>query len=78
MNMSILLSKLQTKKYLQRKKHSVDTRAKTILLTPVGKDAVAKLSIQINEMSVQFFKIPQTEELKFITKILAIRDRKLN
>jgi DNA-binding MarR family transcriptional regulator len=77
MNMSILLRKLQARNFIQRQEHSIDTRAKTITLTPLGKETVVKITFKINEIMAMFFQLSKSQEVAFTNKLQQIRDSKL-
>jgi DNA-binding MarR family transcriptional regulator len=77
MNASILLRKLNVRKFVQRKEHSIDTRAKTITLTTLGEETVLKISTEISEISNRFFGIPKNRLAEFTKHLQEIRDRKI-
>ncbi|MEQ1733719.1 MAG: MarR family winged helix-turn-helix transcriptional regulator [Bacteroidia bacterium] len=76
MNTSIIMHKLQTKKLIQRKEHPVDTRAKTISLTPIGEKKIADVVQAVEALTVSFFKIEPSKIAEFNKRILEIRNNK--
>jgi DNA-binding MarR family transcriptional regulator len=76
MNTSIIMRKLQTKKLIQRKEHPVDTRAKTISLTPIGEKKIADVVQAVEALTVSFFKIEPSKIAEFNKRILEIRNNK--
>jgi MarR family transcriptional regulator, organic hydroperoxide resistance regulator len=62
MNTSIIMRKLQTKKLIQRKEHPVDTRAKTISLTPIGEKKITDVVQAVEALTVSFFKIEPSKK----------------
>jgi DNA-binding MarR family transcriptional regulator len=77
MNASILLRKLQNRKFLSRKEHPIDTRAKTVQLTPLGEQTAAKILNEIEEINKHFFQLSKSDETAFNNKLKQIRDSKL-
>ena len=76
MNTSIIMRKLQTKKLIQRKEHPIDTRAKTISLTPVGEKKIAEVVQAVDTLTVKFFNIEPNKIAEFNKRILEIRNNK--
>ncbi|MEQ1733869.1 MAG: MarR family winged helix-turn-helix transcriptional regulator [Bacteroidia bacterium] len=74
MNASIILRKLQALGFLKRKEHSIDTRAKTISLTPKGADIIKNILIEVNLINNRFFSISKNKEESFIKKLEDIRN----
>lgn len=57
MNVSQALKILERDGYILRQAHSVDTRAKSVLLSPKGIDITVRISEQITTAETSFFKI---------------------
>lgn len=76
MNTSIIMRKLQTKKLIQRKEHPIDTRAKTISLTPIGEKKIADVVQAVDTLTVNFFNIEPSKISDFNKRILEIRNNK--
>jgi DNA-binding MarR family transcriptional regulator len=74
MNASILLRKLQTRKFLSRKEHPIDTRAKTVHLTPLGEQTATKILNEIEVINKHFFQLTTSNETAFANKLQEIRD----
>lgn len=66
MNVSQALKILERDGYILRQAHSVDTRAKSVILSPKGTDITERISEQIATAETSFFKIldKDTEEFK--------------
>ena len=67
MMVSKVLRTLEEKKFLTRKEHKTDTRAKTINLTPLGAATLQKALIAIETADLEFFSHPGMD-------ILALND----
>jgi DNA-binding MarR family transcriptional regulator len=74
MNASIILRKLQVRKFLLRKEHPVDTRAKTIHLSTDGIQTTINLLTEVDKINSRFFGIPKGNETSFNKKIQEIRN----
>ena len=64
MMVSKVLRTLETKKFVIRQEHEIDTRAKTIRLTNIGETVLQKAIIEIENADIDFFasldnKLPQ-------------------
>lgn len=66
MNVSQALKILERDGYILRQAHSVDTRAKSVILSPKGTDITERISEQIATAETSFFKIldKDVEEFK--------------
>jgi MarR family transcriptional regulator, organic hydroperoxide resistance regulator len=72
MNASILLRKLQTRKFIQRKEHLIDTRAKTVQLTEIGEQVAIDILNELNKLSTTFFQISKNNENELMKKLQEI------
>ncbi|MEQ1734161.1 MAG: MarR family winged helix-turn-helix transcriptional regulator [Bacteroidia bacterium] len=78
MNASILLRKLQERKFISRKEHPVDTRAKTVHLTPLGEQKAIKILAELDTLNYHFFQLTKESEIVFVNKLQALRDNNRN
>ncbi len=76
MNTSIVLRKIQNRKFIQRKEHPVDTRAKLINLTAEGIKVTTEIVQKIEAINARFFAISPKEVNDFTKKLKDIRDTK--
>lgn len=75
MTTSTVLRTLQKKGFLQRQEHETDTRAKTVLLTPNGKE-IAKLAVKtVEQFDHVFFKDLGNETTEFNLKLNALLNK---
>jgi len=58
MMVSKVLRTLEEKKFITRKEHKTDTRAKTISLTEIGETVLQKAIICVETADLEFFSIP--------------------
>jgi DNA-binding MarR family transcriptional regulator len=72
MNASILLRKLQTRKFIQRKEHPIDTRAKTVQLTKIGEQVAVDILDELDKISTAFFQLTKNKEAELIKKLQEI------
>jgi DNA-binding MarR family transcriptional regulator len=76
MNTSIVLRKIQNRKFIQRKEHPVDTRAKLINLTAEGTKVTNEIVQKIEAINARFFGVSAKEVADFTKKLKDIRDAK--
>lgn len=74
MNASILLRKLQDRKFVSRKEHPIDTRAKTVHLTKLGEQTAVEILAEIETLNYHFFQLSKESEIVFVNKLQVLRD----
>ncbi len=72
MTVSSSLKKLVLLGYVHRIEHKTDTRAKSVSVTPKGKDLVRKLVPIVEEIDSVFFAKASTSDQKSLIRILKI------
>lgn len=70
MTVSAALKKLALKKLIKRNEHVEDTRAKSVVLTPKGKDLTQRLVKLVEEVDKAFFASVKISDQKTLIKIL--------
>ena len=72
MTTSTVLRTLQSKGLLKRKEHSTDTRAKTVILTDVGKQIIKQAIVTVEDFDKRFFLSLGSDAMVFNKKLLAL------
>jgi DNA-binding MarR family transcriptional regulator len=72
MMVSKVLRTLEEKKFITRHEHPIDTRAKTIKLTPHGETVLQKAIICVETVDLDFFNKLGTDLTTFNSKMLAL------
>jgi DNA-binding MarR family transcriptional regulator len=72
MMVSKVLRTLQDKKYITRKEHEIDTRAKVICLTKQGQIILQKALIGVEQVDLAFFSVLQSHTKSFNTSMLKL------
>lgn len=70
MTVSASLKKLTAQGYVKRKENKVDTRSKSVRLTPTGKDFIRQLVPQIERIDREFFGKLKYDDQKELTQLL--------
>lgn len=72
MTTSTVLRTLQTKEFLKRQEHSIDTRAKTVALTDKGKKTIKQAIKIVEKFDNDFFSKLKTDLTTFNKNILTL------
>jgi DNA-binding MarR family transcriptional regulator len=72
MTTSTVLRTLQQKGYVQRQEHLTDTRAKTVVLTEMGKEIAIKAVKTVEKFDNDFFSILGNRALDFNKNLLTL------
>jgi MarR family transcriptional regulator, organic hydroperoxide resistance regulator len=76
MTTSTVLKTLIAKKLIVRREHSVDTRAKVVLLTDEGKKLANKSVQTVEKFDAEFFKILGKQSFDFNRQLLSLLKKK--
>jgi DNA-binding MarR family transcriptional regulator len=72
MTTSTVLRTLQAKGLLKRKEHSTDTRAKTVILTDLGKQVIKQAIVTVEDFDRRFFSSLGSDAMVFNKRLLAL------
>lgn len=72
MTTSTVLRTLQTKGLLKRQEHSTDTRAKTVMLTDIGKQIIKQAVVAVEDFDKRFFSSLGSDAKTFNKKLLGL------
>jgi DNA-binding MarR family transcriptional regulator len=78
MMVSKVLRTLEEKKFITRKEHQTDTRAKTISLTETGKIVLQKAIICVENADLEFFSTLENDLPKFNSSMVALIEMNRN
>jgi DNA-binding MarR family transcriptional regulator len=76
MTTSTVLRTLQQKGFIQRQEHLKDTRAKTVVLTPEGKEIIKKAIITVEKFDTHFFSILCNKTTELNNNLLTLLGQK--
>ena len=70
MTVSASLKKLAAEGYVKREENKIDTRSKSVSLTPFGKEFIRQLVPQVEHIDTEFFGKLELDDQKELTRIL--------